>query len=198
MFATIRRTRAWRTVALLVSVSAASAFAAGAATSSFAASAASPASITQTRSVSCSAFAFVPLDTATGADYANSKRIRAGTGGSGFFSCNPGLPDRAVVTRVQFSIWDGSGSSQVKFCGLYRSGLGGATSAETVQELAALPATGLAQAPGFARLTDTSILNATVNTRSYAYWLQCNLEQSGQSLGIYGADVYYTITATNG
>lgn len=198
MFATIRRAGTWRTVSLLVSVSAASAFAAGVATSSFAASAASQASATQTRSVSCSAFGFVPVDSATGSDYFNSKRIRAGTSGSGFFVCNPGLPDRAVVTRVDFSIWDGSGSSQVKFCGLYRSGLGGATVAETVQELAALPATGIAQAPGFARLTDTSILNSTVNTRSYGYWLQCNLEQAGQSLGVYGADVYYKITPANG
>jgi hypothetical protein len=198
MLALFRLRGSWRAVVLLVSVSAASAFAAGVTTSSFGASAASPAAASQTRSASCSAFGFVPADSATSADYFNSKRIRAGTSGSGFFTCNPGLPDRALVTRVDVSIWDGSGSSQVKFCGLYRSGLTTATSAETVQELAALPPTGIAQAPGFARLTDTSIRLAAVNTRSYGYWLQCNLEQAGQSLGLYGADVYYTITSTNG
>jgi len=73
-----------------------------------------------------------------------------------------------------------------------------ASPALSVQELAALPPTGIAEAPGFARLTDTTIQNATVNTNGYAYWLQCNLEVAGQSLGLYGADVFYTITAANG
>jgi hypothetical protein len=198
MFSIIRRAGTLRAVVLVVSVSAASAFAMGVATNSFAVRAASSPSAVQTRSVSCGAFGFVPVDSATNADYFNSKRIRAGTSGSGFFTCNPGLADRAVVTKVQFSVWDGSGSSQMKFCGLYRSGLGGASSAETVQEMASFPGTGIARAPGFARLTDTSIHNSTVNTRSYVYWLQCNIEQAGQSLGLYGADVEYRITAANG
>jgi hypothetical protein len=197
MFAMVRHSGVLRRAVLLSSVAIASAFAAVVATSSFAATAAPSATAAQTRSVSCHAFDFTPLDTVTGSDFASTKRYRTGTDGSGFFVCNPGLPHRAVVTKVQFSVWDGSGSSEVRFCGLYRSGLA-ASSAETVQELAAFPATGIAQAPGFARLTDTSIQNATVNTNNYAYWLQCNLGQAGQSLGLYGADVFYTITATNG
>jgi hypothetical protein len=193
MFAMVRRSGLLRRAVLLPI---ASAFAAVVATGSFAATAASSAAA-QTRSVSCHAFDFTPLDTATGSDFASTKRYRTGSDGSGFFVCDPGLPHRAVVTKVQFSVWDGSGSSEVRFCGLYRSGLA-ASSSETVQELAASPATGIAQAPGFARLTDTSIRNATVNTNSFAYWLQCNLPQAGQSLGLYGADVVYTITAANG
>jgi hypothetical protein len=197
MFAIVRRSGVLRRALLLPTVSIASAFAAVVVTGSFAATAASSATAAQTRSVSCHAFDFSPVDTATGSDYALTKRYRTGTEGSGFFVCDPGLPHRAVVTKVQFSIWDGSGSSQVQYCGLYRSGLA-ESSSETVQELAAVPATGIAQAPGFARLTDTSIQNATVNNNSFAYWLQCNLGQAGQSLGLYGADVFYTITATNG
>jgi hypothetical protein len=103
-----------------------------------------------------------------------------------------------VVTKVQFSVWDGSGSSQMKDCGLYRAGLGGATAAESVLELAAVPPTGIAQAPGFARLTDTTIQNATIDNSRFSYWLQCNIEQAGQSLGLYGANVIYTISHTNG
>jgi hypothetical protein len=199
MFATIRRARAWRTALLVAVVSAASAVAAGAAVSGpRAAIASTPAATSQTRSVSCNAFEFQPVDSATGSDYFNSKRIRSGMGGSGFFTCNPGLPTRAVVTKVQFSIWDGSGSSQMKYCGLYRSGLGGATAAETVKELAAVPPTGIAQAPGFARLTDITIQYAVIDNSRWAYWLQCNIEQAGQSLGLYGADVIYTISAVNG
>jgi hypothetical protein len=197
MFTMVRRSGAVRRAAVLLSVAIASAVAAVVATSSFAATAAPSATAAQTRSVSCSAFDFLPLDTATGFDYALTKRFRTGTEGSGFFVCDPHLPHRAVVTKVQFSIWDGSGSSEVKFCGLYRSGLA-ASGSETVEELAALDPTGLAEAPGFARPTDTSIQNATINTTSFAYWLQCKLEQAGQSLGLYGADVVYTITAANG
>jgi hypothetical protein len=151
----------------------------------------------QTRSVSCNAYAFQPVDSATGADYANAKRTRVGTGGSGFYSCDPGIPHRAVVTKVQFSIWDGSGSSEVKFCGLFRSGLT-SSNVDTVQELASVPATGIAQAPGFARLTDSSIQNATIDTSAFVYWAQCNLPQAGQSLGIFGANVTFTISAANG
>lgn len=197
MFAMIRRSGVLRRAVLLPSVSIALAFAAVVATSSLASITASSATTTQTRSVSCHAFGFTPLDTATGSDYAATKRYRTGTDGSGFFVCDPGLPHRAVVTKVQFSVWDGAGSSQVQYCGLYRSGLY-ARNSETVEALASVPSTGLAEAPGFARLTDTSITNAVVNNNNYAYWLQCNLGQAGQSLGLYGADVYYTITATNG
>jgi hypothetical protein len=74
----------------------------------------------------------------------------------------------------------------------------GAALSETVQELAALAPTGIAQAPGFARLTDTTIQNATIDNSKFSYWLQCNLEQAGQSLGLYGANVIYTISTTNG
>jgi hypothetical protein len=151
----------------------------------------------QTRSASCSAFDFVPLDSATQADFFNAKRIRAGTGGSGFFVCDPGLPSKAVVTKVQISIWDGSGSSEVKFCGLYRSGLESSTQ-DIVQEMAAMGPTGISEAGGFARLTDTSIQNATIDNTRFSYWIQCNLTQAGQSLGLFGADVIYTISATNG
>jgi hypothetical protein len=198
MLATIRRARAWRLAFLVAAVMVVSALAANAVVSGPGAASAASSAATQTRSVSCSSFQFLPVDSATQSDYANSKRIRSGTSGSGFFSCNPGLPTRAVVTKVQFSIWDGSGSSELKFCGLYRAGLGDADGAESVQELAAVPPTGLAEAPGFARLTDTSIQRATIDNSKFSYWLQCNLGQAGQTLGLYGADVIYTIRNTNG
>jgi hypothetical protein len=198
MFTRIRRGGAWRAAVLVLSVSVASAFAAGAAAGSHTAGAARLATTSQSRSVSCSGLEFNALDTATGADYFNAKRIRAGTGGSGFFTCNPDIPNRAVVTKVQFSIWDGSGSSEMKYCGLYRSGLETATASENVQELASVPATGIDRAPGFARLTDTSIQNAIINTNKYVYWFQCNIPQAGQSLGLYGANAIYTITSVNG
>jgi hypothetical protein len=198
MFATIRPARAWRVAFLVATVSAVSALAVSAVVSGPGAASAASSVTTQTRSVSCNPFQFLPVDSATQSDYFNSKRIRSGTSGSGFFSCNPGLPTNAVVRKVQFSIWDGSGSSEIKYCGLYRAGLSDATAAESVQPLAAVPPTGIAEAPGFARLTDTSIQRATIDNSKFSYWLQCNIPQAGQSLGLYGANVTYTISNTNG
>jgi hypothetical protein len=197
MFTSIRRARALRRAPVLLGGLGALVFLGATITGPIAASTSPSASSSQTRSVSCNAYAFRPIDSATGSGYAGAKRIRAGTGGSGFFTCDPGLPNRAVVTKVRFSIWDGSGSSQVKFCGLYRSGLT-ESSFDEIQELASMPGTGISHAPGFARLTDTSIQHATVNTASYVYELQCNLEQAGQSLGLFGADVTYSISLHNG
>jgi hypothetical protein len=197
MFTGIRRGRAASAAVLMLGVFVALTIIAPAALGGPIGKAATQPASTQSRSVSCDAFDFQPVDSDTGADYFNAKRIRKGTGGSGFFICNPSLPNTAVVTKVQFSVWDGSGSSQVKFCGLYRSGLTAST-ADTVQELASLPATGISTAPGFIRLTDSSIQNATVNNAKYVFWLQCNLEQAGQSLGLFGANVIYSITSANG
>jgi hypothetical protein len=64
--------------------------------------------------------------------------------------------------------------------------------------MAAMPATGIATAPGLARLQDMTIGFATIDPTKYVYWLQCNLGQAGQSLGIFGADVIYKISAANG
>jgi hypothetical protein len=201
MFATIRRARAWRVAFLVPTAAAVSALATNALVSGpGAASAASSAATSQTRSVSCNAYQFVPVDSNTAYDYIKTLRIRAGEVGSGFFICNPTLPTRAVVTKVQFSLWDKVATSAVSFCGMYRSGLSNATAAQSYQELASVPSTGGPQAPGFVRLTDTSIQNATIDNSNFSYWLQCNLDPTGDhgGTGIYGADVIYTISNTNG
>jgi hypothetical protein len=199
MFATIRRARAWRVAFLVATAAAVSALATNALVSGpGAASAASSAATSQTRSVSCNAYQFVPADSNTGYDYIKTLRTRIGGAGSGFFVCNPTLPTRAVVKKVEFSILDNAVVGEVVFCGMYRAGLSNATAAQSVQELAAFPSTGRAQAPGFVRLTDTSIKNATIDNSNFSYWLQCNLSLAADGLGIYGADVIYTISNTNG
>lgn len=177
MFATIRRARAWRVAFLVATAAAVSALATSALVSGpGAASAASSAATSQTRSVSCNAYQFVAVDSNTGYDYIKTLRIRAGEVGSGFFICNPTLPTRAVVTKVQFSVLDNVSIGAVSLCGMYRSGLGTANAAQSYQELASFPSTGMAQTPGFVRLTDTSIKNATIDNSNFSYWLQCNLD----------------------
>ena len=150
------------------------------------------------RSASCSAFGFVPADSATGYDYAGGKRIPRLNGGKGFFVCPQGLPTRAVVTKVQFSIWDGNGLYELKYCGLYRSGLDTAANAETVR-LASMGPTGISQARASPSDPGASIQNATVDATNHVYGFECDLSgDGGESLGIYGTTVTYTISAANG
>lgn len=149
---------------------------------------------TQTRAVSCASTDFFPVDSDTPYQNAGTMREAAGVDS---LRCNPGLPHRAVVTRVRFSIHDGSISGVVGPCALKRMGLAIAT-VNTVQTMASVPATDLyAYSETPKRLTDTSISFATVDPTNYAYWLECQVNGS-PLIGVYGADVTFTITGANG
>jgi hypothetical protein len=152
--------------------------------------------VTLTRSASCAGLNWYPTDSATG--YANDGPLRFSTtlsSGTGVFRCDPGLPNSVVVTKVRFSLRDASIDYQVHGCGLVRSGLTIAT-ATSFQQLATVPETnGL---PGIVRLADTSIQFATINNTKFGYWLECAIAGDDPSVGIYGADIIYTISAANG
>jgi hypothetical protein len=158
-----------------------------------------------TRVASCSGLDFYPSDSNT--KYANNGALRTrtddgSTGGSGVFRCDPGLPDHAVVTRVQFTVGLEQVTQTVIFgvqnCQLRRSALAAAT-AGTSQTLGSVH---LRTSPpgGAQRASTTSISNASVDNAAYGYWLECLIDQDpiAVGVGIYGADVYYTITAANG
>jgi hypothetical protein len=151
--------------------------------------------------------AFHVIDGDTVPAYQGTLVFRKDEVGSGFFICDAGLPDRAVVTKVQFTVLDSysgndPGEGQVRYCGLLRQDLRASTAGQ-YQELAAVPATGPAATPGKVRLSDT-IINATVDTSRFAYWLQCQLTNDGDPLGdavylgLYGATVTYRISSANG
>jgi hypothetical protein len=121
---------------------------------------------------------------------------RSSNGGT--FVCDPGLPARAVVTMVQFTLLDDVKTAEIRDCALLRSGLTVAT-ASTAQQLASVPGTGVAAAPGIVRKSDSSIDFATVDNARYAYWLKCEItSDNNQQTGIFGADVIYTVSAVNG
>jgi hypothetical protein len=173
---------------------------------------------TYTRTVSCQGLNFHPDDSKTGYDYDNSSARELlyrsvgyryyDTGlfdenGSGFFQCDPGLPDKAVVTRVRFTLLDNAnGYAEVRYCGLFRSGL--ALSDTTYDVLASFPTTGMFNAsPNPVRLSKSVIAHATVDNTKWAYFLSCQINLgtdvlSTDKAGIYGADVTYTISAANG
>ena len=160
--------------------------------------------ITYTRSVSCAGLSFYPSTSSTAYGNWFSRRYWKPTGtGDGVFRCDPGLPNGAVVMKVQFTLYDRHANAEVSQCQLVRTGLTVAT-ADLAQELASVPGTGVGAAPGTVRKTDTSISYATVNNAKFAYWLNCRLEASvadpkdGPSIALYGADVIYSISAANG
>jgi hypothetical protein len=156
---------------------------------------------TYTRTVSCAAVGgFHPINSSTTYAFANERTMlfRLTENGSGYFVCDPGLPHKAVVTRIRFTILDDTAYYEVRNCALVRGGLAPAT-AESVQVLASVPATGVAyynHQP--LRYSTTSISYATIDNANFAYWLQCELPTNLVRLGIYGADVTYKITAGNG
>lgn len=153
---------------------------------------------TYTRSASCAGLDFYPTDSDT--RYSNDSMLRYSIAGSGtkVFRCDPGVPNGAVVIKVQFTLFDGEGGSAVAGpCDFVRSGLttGGAASS---QLLASVRAT--VNDPGTVRFTDTTIQYATINNASYGYWFECHLDPGDGygKPGLYGADVIYTITAAKG
>jgi hypothetical protein len=155
--------------------------------------------VTYTRATSCYSLNFHPIDNTTVYDYQGNQLIRTGAGGSGFFLCDPHLPQGAVVTKVQFTLYDNADDGNVQYCGLNRAGLTIATMT-SYQTLADVAPTGLTQRPGEVRRSTSTIHFATVDNTKYSYWLQCHLDVRTSSFnhGIFGADVVYQISATNG
>jgi hypothetical protein len=151
--------------------------------------------------VSCQGLNFHPIDAKTGFDYYGGEIRVTQAGGSNFLLCDPGLPARAVVQKIQFTLHDESSIGEVRYCALYRSGLTSAT-ALTEQLMAAVGSTGIAANPGMPRLSSSSITHAVIDNTKWAYYLQCQINVPGQGysnfLGIYGANIIYTISSING
>ena len=157
-----------------------------------------------TRSVSCSSLNFHPHDSVTTFDYSGAELYRTDNNvGSGFFICDPNLPNKAVVTKVQFTLMNNSAEgADIRYCALVRSGLK-AAKARAIDVMAQVPTLGPQAGPTVIRLTNSTIQFATIDTRDHAYWLQCKINGrtanlAHDNLGIYGADVTYAISATNG
>jgi hypothetical protein len=155
------------------------------------ATAVEPATI-QTRMVSCAGSGFYPHADAA---YDTAGTVRESEAHT-TLRCAVSLPHRAVVSRVRFTLHDGSSSGVVGPCSLKRVGLTQAT-ATTEQTLASVPATDLLDFSGVRRLTATSISFATIDNGRFAYWLECPVNSS-PSQGIIGADVTYTIDSADG
>jgi hypothetical protein len=158
---------------------------------------------TQTRVSSCSGLNFHPIDSRTVYRWAGRMLWRAGQGGDGWFLCDANLPNKAVVTRVRFTVKDGHDLQSLQYCALVRASL--ASASATPQALGVVSPTGMAAEPGTVRKSDTSISHATIDNSTYSYWLQCQILWDDRLIApgdayaaIVGADVTYTISSTNG
>jgi len=159
---------------------------------------------TYTRSVSCSGFNFNPIDAITQKAWHPTERYLYRTGsaaGDGYFLCDPALPNKAVVTRVRFTLFDSTDLTEIRYCALFRGSLGVTYPSPAPNEIAQVPTTGHAASPGKIRLQDTSINFATIDNAQYAYWLQCQIygdPRDYDEVGLYGVEVTFRITASNG
>lgn len=152
----------------------------------------------QTRVFSCPGLDFVPWVSKT-EFFANG--LTRSSYDTDFYFCNAALPNKAVVTKVQFTLFDASAYHEFRYCTLTRVGLKPAQAA-TYWNLAEVPPTGVAAAPGYVRLTDSTISTPTIDNSNFAYWLQCQFNMDPTAvrdrLGLVGADIVYTISAANG
>jgi hypothetical protein len=157
----------------------------------------------QSRSFSCPALAFHPADAQTSWSYETLGIYRTDSSAdsrTGFFICNAVLPTRAVVTKVQFTLYDNTSSGQIRYCGLYRHAISATSTVVKAEELAATRSSDKTgnKRPGYELVADGTIKHATIDNR-YGYWLQCRIDKDkGTLLRLFGANVIYTISAANG
>lgn len=154
----------------------------------------------QTRTASCTGLDFHPIDGDTNYGYYHFERVRTALGGGGYFYCHLELPTKGVVTKVQFTLEDTSGSGAVDYCGLFRNDLD-PSHVMDYQPVAQVPSTGDGAFPGTVRLSTQVITFGTIDNSRYAYWAQCRINSEPHfdyELGIYGATVTYKISSANG
>jgi len=148
------------------------------------------------RSASCAGVNFYPDNSGTPWGTAGSLRYRAGAGGNGIFRCNPALPNGAIVTKVQFTVWNQNLGGSFVSCGMTRSSLLYTTSSSDWQTMTGQ----ITMSPAITdavRAGSSTISYGTINDQDHAYSVYCELPTISD-MGIYGADVLYKITAAKG
>jgi hypothetical protein len=162
------------------------------------------AATTHTRVTSCAGLDFHPITSDTSYDWDGGgvwRKPDSGDQRDGFFLCDPQLPDKAVVTRLRFTVVDDTLRAQVRFCALYRQAITVSGANDPAQLMANAGGTDMAGRPGVVRLNTSTIHRATIDHASYGYYLQCQINfQPGfaAETQIIGADVTYRISSTNG
>ncbi|MEZ4722258.1 MAG: phage tail protein [Flavobacteriales bacterium] len=121
----------------------------------------------------------------------NYRTIAGGTSTvAGYFYAPVYLPNDAVVTQVEFYVWDNDATYEVSG-DLLRNTLGGTT----VTTMATTTSTGTATASNaVVAVTDNTIASATIDNQLYSYYLRFNTMEANSNLRIYGARIGYSVT----
>jgi hypothetical protein len=146
-----------------------------------------------TRHFSCAGMTFQAPSSTAGYSSVTPSYVFPTTGGIEV-GCNVVIPDGATVTRVDFTVRDFDATDNVDPCLMIRTNM--ATSIGTgAITMGSASTTG---DTGAQRLSDTTISSAVMDNADFSYFLACVLEGSDNDIGLYGANVTYTITGTAG
>lgn len=158
----------------------------------------------KTQYMAVSAAAFTPLQGTSGTATiqnieiggflsGNARWIAGGTAADDAYMFAPvSLPDSAVVTEVEFYVYDNSSTYEVS--GELRRQTFGA-SGTTI--MASTAGSGTTATPATTSLTDSTIGNSTIDNSSYSYYLKFNTKENNSNLRIYGVRITYTVLQAN-
>jgi hypothetical protein len=149
----------------------------------------------QTGYFSCAGTAWESVLEGTTFETSGSLKYRTGGPATALFRCNAQLPEGATVQAARFTVKDGDATvGNDVTCSLWRTDM--TTTIGTDPPEMALAAT--SGAPGAVQISDTTVTDALVDNAKYSYFLQCDDVGSTTSIGIYGANIEYTVSGLRG
>jgi hypothetical protein len=147
----------------------------------------------QTGYFSCAGTAWESVLEGTTFETSGSLKYRTGGPPTALFRCNAQLPEGATIQAVRFTVKDADAVDDVT-CALWRTDMT-TTIGTDPPEMAIVATSG---APGAVQISDPTVIDALVDNARYSYFLQCDDVGSTASMGIYGANIEYTVSGLNG
>jgi hypothetical protein len=146
----------------------------------------------QTGYSSCAGSAWESVLDGTIFQTSNSLKYRTGGTTPAVFRCGVQLPHGATITAARFSVKDSDATDVT--CSLWRTDMVSDIGSDS-PNMASVSTTGT---PGDVQISDTTIANGVVDNGQYSYFVQCDDLGSTASVGIYGANIEYTVSGLKG
>lgn len=147
----------------------------------------------QTGYFSCAGTAWESVLEGTIFETSGSLKYRTGGPPTALFRCNAQLPHGATIQAARFTVKDSDAVDNVT-CSLWRTDMT-TTIGTDPPEMAIVATSG---APGAAQIDDLTVTDAVVDNARYSYFLQCDDVGSDAGIGIYGANIEYTVSGLKG
>jgi hypothetical protein len=135
---------------------------------------------------SCAGFGFYP---SYYEDVYTSIGVRRQAGPVSLLFCALSLPHGKTVTSVKFQLFDESPAGGISGCYVSRVKL--APPDGSFQRLAGPLESGGSFADGYVVRTDTSIINAVIDNKKFAYFAECQAP-GVMEMGVVGVSVFYS------